>query len=53
MEDNGFEITSSEFVYEPSDYKELTDEQREEVEKLIDVVEDDDDVQNVFTTMAG
>lgn len=53
LEDNGFEITSSEFVYEPSDYKELTDEQREEVEKLIDVVEDDDDVQNVFTTMAG
>ena len=29
LEDNGFEITSSEFVYEPSDYKELTDEQRE------------------------
>ncbi|MBP5498206.1 MAG: YebC/PmpR family DNA-binding transcriptional regulator [Muribaculaceae bacterium] len=53
LEDNGFEITSSEFVYEPSDYKELTDEQREEVDKLIDVVEDDDDVQNVFTTMAG
>ncbi|MBR1544006.1 MAG: YebC/PmpR family DNA-binding transcriptional regulator [Muribaculaceae bacterium] len=53
LEDNGFEITSSEFVYEPADYKELTDEQREEVEKLIDVVEDDDDVQNVFTTMAG
>ncbi len=53
LEDNGFEITSSEFVYEPSDYKELTDEQREEVEKLIDVVDDDDDVQNVFTTMAG
>ncbi len=53
LEDNGFEITSSEFVYEPADYKELTEEQRAEVEKLIDVVEDDDDVQNVFTNMNG
>ena len=53
LEDNGYEITNTEFVYEPADYKEVTDEQREEIEKLIDVLEDDDDVQNVFTTMAG
>ena len=51
LEDNGFEITSSEFVYEPADYKELTAEQMADIEKLIDVLEDDYDVQNVFTTM--
>lgn len=52
LETNGFEIKSSEFVYEPADYKELNDEQRAEVEALIEVLEEDDDVQNVFTTMA-
>ncbi|MBP5560741.1 MAG: YebC/PmpR family DNA-binding transcriptional regulator [Muribaculaceae bacterium] len=51
LEDNGFEINSSEFVYEPADYKELTAEQMADIEKLIDVLEDDYDVQNVFTTM--
>jgi len=51
LEDNGFEIRSSEFVYEPADYKELNDTQREELEALIEVLEDDDDVQNVFTNM--
>ena len=51
LEDNSFEITSSEFVYEPADYKELTAEQRADMEKLIDVLEDDDDVQNVFSNM--
>ena len=51
LEDNGFEIKSSEFVYEPADYKALTEEQMADIEKLVDVLEDDDDVQNVFTTM--
>ena len=51
LEDNGFEINSSEFVYEPADYKELTAEQMADIEKLTDVLEEDDDVQNVFTTM--
>ena len=51
LEDNGFEINSSEFVYEPADYKELTAEQMADIEKLTDILEDDDDVQNVFTTM--
>ena len=52
LEDNGFEIKSSEFVYEPADYKDVTDAERAEVEALIEVLEEDDDVQNVFTTMA-
>ena len=51
LEDNGFEITSSELVYEPSEYKELNAEERAAVEALIEAVEEDDDVQNVFTNM--
>ncbi|HCS87991.1 MAG TPA: YebC/PmpR family DNA-binding transcriptional regulator, partial [Bacteroidales bacterium] len=52
LEDNGFEINSAEFVRIPNDYKTLTDEQRESVQKLIDKIEEDEDVQNVFTNMA-
>ena len=51
LEENGFEIISSEFVYEPADYKELNAEQAAQVEALIEVVEEDEDVQSVFTTM--
>ena len=51
LEENGFEIISSEFVYEANDYKELTAEQAAQVEALIEVVEEDEDVQSVFTTM--
>ena len=47
-----FEIQSIEFVRIPNDTKELTDEQRESVQKLIDKIEEDEDVQNVFTNMA-
>ncbi|MDR0699467.1 MAG: YebC/PmpR family DNA-binding transcriptional regulator [Tannerella sp.] len=51
LEDNGYEITSSEFVRIPNDVKEITPEQRETIEKLIEKIEDDDDVQNVFHNM--
>ncbi|MBQ0119568.1 MAG: YebC/PmpR family DNA-binding transcriptional regulator [Bacteroidales bacterium] len=51
LEENGFEIISSEFVYEANDYKELNAEQAAQVEALIEVVEEDEDVQSVFTTM--
>ena len=51
LEENGFEIISSEFVYEPADYKELNAEQAAQVDALIEVLEEDEDVQNVFTTM--
>ena len=51
LEENGFEITSSEFVRIPNDQKEVTPEQREAIEKLIDKLEDDEDVQNVFHNM--
>lgn len=52
LEDHGFEIQSCEFVRIPNDTKTLSDEQRESVQKLIDKIEEDEDVQNVFTNMA-
>jgi YebC/PmpR family DNA-binding regulatory protein len=51
LEDNGYEITSSEFVRIPNDVKEVTPEQREAIDKLIEKIEEDDDVQNVFHNM--
>lgn len=51
LEDNGFEIISSEFERIPNDLKEVTEEQRAAIEKLIEKLEDDEDVQNVFHNM--
>ena len=51
LEENGFEITSAEFERIPNDTKTVTPEQREQIEKLIDRLEDDEDVQNVFHNM--
>lgn len=52
LEENGFEITSSEFVRIPNELKTLTEEQRTAVNKIIDKLEDDEDVQNVYHNMA-
>ena len=51
LEENGYEISSSEFVRIPNDVKEVTPEQRESIEKLIEKLEEDEDVQNVFHNM--
>ena len=51
LEDNGFEITGSEFVRIPNDVKDVTPEQRETLDKLIEKLEEDEDVQNVFHNM--
>ena len=51
LEENGFEIISAEFERIPNDLKEVTDEQRAVIEKLLEKFEDDDDVQNVFHNM--
>jgi YebC/PmpR family DNA-binding regulatory protein len=51
LEDKGIEVIESRFDRVPAMLKELTDEQVEEVIKLIDKMEEDDDVQNVFHTM--
>ena len=51
LEGNGYEITSSEFVRIPNDLKDVTPEQRETIDKLIERLEEDEDVQNVFHNM--
>lgn len=52
LEENGFEIHSAEFERIPLDTKELDEEQRAQIEKLLEKFEDDDDVQNVFHNMS-
>lgn len=55
LEEKGFEIESTEFVYvtQPGTAKEgLTEEQQNEILRLIEKLEEDDDVQNVFHNMA-
>lgn len=51
LEEGGYEILTSEFVRLPTDLKEVTDEQRASIEKLLDKFEDDEDVQNVYHNM--
>ena len=46
-----WKILSSEFVRIPNDLKEVTPEQRESIEKIIEKLEEDEDVQNVFHNM--
>ena len=51
LEGNGFEVTAAEFTRIPNDQKDVTPEQREVIDKMVDILEDDDDVQNVYTNM--
>tara|TARA_B100000767_G_scaffold1508_1_gene1533 strand:+ start:1984 stop:2691 length:708 start_codon:yes stop_codon:yes gene_type:complete len=51
LENQGIEIISSDFERIPKQMKELNDEKKEEVNILIEMIEDDDDVQNVFHNM--
>lgn len=52
LEEKGYEIRSGEFERIPTDTKEVTEEQRAAIEKLVDKFEEDDDVTNVFHNMA-
>lgn len=52
LEDTGIEVLSSGFVRIPTLTKELTPEQAADMEKLLDKLDEDDDVSEVFTTMA-
>jgi YebC/PmpR family DNA-binding regulatory protein len=52
LEDNNFEIKSFKFERIPTDLRQLTEEQQEEVNKLLERLEDDDDVTNIFHNMA-
>jgi len=51
LESRGITIISSGFDRIPQVTKELSTEQAEEVEKLLEKIEEDDDVQNVFHSM--
>ena len=51
LEEKGYELKGAEFTRIPTEMKELTEEQAAEVEKLIMKIEEDDDVQNVYTNM--
>ena len=51
LESRGIEILSSGFERIPQMTKELTPEESEDIEKLLDLIEEDDDVQNVYHTM--
>ena len=51
LDDKGFEIVSGESVRIPVDTKELDAAARESVEKLVERLEEDDDVTNVYHNM--
>ncbi|HJD92129.1 MULTISPECIES: YebC/PmpR family DNA-binding transcriptional regulator [Bacteroides] len=51
LEENGFEIKSSEFTRIPMDEKDLEGDDRAEVEKMIERLEEDEDVQAVYSTL--
>jgi YebC/PmpR family DNA-binding regulatory protein len=51
LEEKGYELQGADFERIPNDTKELTEEQMLDVEKLIERLEEDDDVQNVYHNM--
>ena len=51
LEENSLEVDSSELVRIPSHTKDLSDEQVEDVIKLIEKMEEDDDVGSIFHNM--
>ena len=51
LEEKGIEIKGSELTRIPNDVKELNDEQRATIDKLIERIEEDEDVQNVYHNM--
>ncbi|RWR11161.1 YebC/PmpR family DNA-binding transcriptional regulator [Siminovitchia fortis] len=48
LENEGFEFATAEVTMVPQTEAELDEEQQEKLEKLIDMLEDDDDVQDVY-----
>lgn len=51
LEERKLEIIESGFERIPGDTKELTEEQQQDVEKLLEKLEEDEDVQSVYHTM--
>lgn len=52
LEEKGIEVISADFQRFPTTLTELTEEQEEIIHKMIDKMEEDDDVNNVYTNMA-
>lgn len=51
LEEQGFEDIGGEFTYVPNDLKDLDAEQRATIDKMVERLEEFDDVQNVYTNM--
>lgn len=51
LEEKGIAIISSDFERIPTDTKELTEEQQADIDKMLEKLEEDDDVQAVFHNM--
>ena len=51
LEDQGFEDIGGEFTYVPNDLKDVDAEQRATIDKMVERLEDFDDVQTVYTNM--
>lgn len=52
LEEKGIEVISADFQWFPTTLTELTEEQEEVINKMIEKMEEDDDVNNVYTNMA-
>lgn len=52
LEEKGIEVTASELQRIPLNTVQLSEDQAKEVEALIEKIEDDDDVQAVYSNMA-
>ena len=53
LEESGLEVIGAEFTYIPNDLKDVTDEERESIDKMVERLEEFDDVQTVYTNMAN
>ncbi len=51
LEDKGIEVKKATIEYIANTPVDLSDKQLEEIEALIDKLEDDEDVQNVYTNI--
>lgn len=52
LEENGYDIKEFKFERIPNDMKSVTEEQRADIEKLLEKIEEDEDVTSVFHNMA-
>ena len=51
LEDKGLDVIGAEFTYIPNNLKDVTPEQRETIDKMVEKLEEFADVQTVYTNM--